>query len=134
MNLKLTAVSGLTLSLLAAAAASCPTGFAQDAENSIITIPDAIDGQFSQSSGTFFENRSIGRQAGRMFGFGYPEREIDWDAATLAESVDTLFLLQNTVDPTIRVPDLANPYTTTLLTMPSGTAPTVGSEFIFEPF
>jgi hypothetical protein len=134
MNLKLTAVSGLMLSLLAVAVAGCPAGFAQDAENTITTIPDAIDGQFSQSSGTYFENRSMARQAGRIFGFSYPEREIDWDAATLAETVDTLFLLQNTVDPTIRVPDLASPYTTTLLTMPSGAAPTVGSEFIFEPF
>jgi hypothetical protein len=132
MNLKLSAISGLTLSLLAAGMTNCPAGFAQDAETTRITIPEALNEQFYQSSGTFFENRSIGRQVGHIFGFGFPEREIAWDAATISETVDNLLLLQNTLDPIIRVPDLANPYTTTLLTMPSGIQPTVGTEFIFE--
>jgi hypothetical protein len=43
-------------------------------------------------------------------------------------------LLQNTADPTLRVPDLANPYNSSLLTMPSSQVPLVGTEFIFERF
>ncbi|MDX5437356.1 MAG: hypothetical protein LPK03_09195 [Pontibacter sp.] len=131
MNCRLSAISGLTLSLLTAMVAGGSAALAQDFTEPQ-TIPDALDEQFFNSSGTYFENRTISRQAAHIFGFGFAEREIDWDANTIAEMVDNLFLLQNTTDPTIRVPDLANPYTTTLLTMPSATSPTVGTEFIFE--
>jgi hypothetical protein len=39
---------------------------------------------------------------------------------------------QNSMDRTLRVPDLSNPYTTSLLTMTGGGSPSVGTQFIFE--
>lgn len=135
MGIKLTHLAGVTLSLMTAVAVLVPASNAQTVDtNAPQTIPDAMDDLLSASSGTFFENRTFGRQAGAMFGFGFRDREIIWDAATVAQEFDALMQLQNTSDPTIRVPDLANPYTTTLLTMPSSQSPYLGTEFIFEPF
>jgi hypothetical protein len=135
MGMKLTHLAGVTLSLLAVTALAAPAIKAQDLDaDTPQTIPEVMDDLLSQSSGTFFENRTFGRQAGNIFGFGFRDREIIWDAATVAQEFDALMRYQNTSDPTIRVPDLANPFTTTLLTMPSSQAPALGTEFIFEPF
>jgi hypothetical protein len=132
MGIQLNHISGLTLSLLTALALAAPSGQAQEA--SVQTIPDAFDDVTSTYSGTFVENRTITRQFNRIIGFGFPERELEWDSDATAAAVRDVFLLQNTADPTIRVPDLLNPFTTTLLTMPSSQTPYVGSEFIFESF
>jgi hypothetical protein len=132
MGIQLNHISGLTLSLLTALALAAPSGQAQEA--SVQTIPDAFDDLTSTYSGTFNENRTITRQFNQIIGFGFPERELEWDADATAAAVRDVLLLQNTSDPTIRVPDLLNPYTTTLLTMPSSQTPYVGSEFIFESF
>ncbi|MFZ4676089.1 MAG: hypothetical protein ACOYM4_10410 [Nodosilinea sp.] len=131
MGIQLNHVSGLTLALLTAAAVGAPMGQAQ--ETAPQTIPDALNELTSTYSGTYFENRTLGRQF-RNWGFGFPERELDWDADATSVAVSDILLLQGTVDPTIRVPDLATPFTTTLLTKPSSQSPYVGSEFIFEPF
>jgi hypothetical protein len=132
MGIQLNHISGLTLALLAAAAVGAPAGHTQ--ETTPQTIPEAIDEATSTYSGTYFQNRTIGRQAANIFGFGFPERELDWDGDAMSAAVKDIFLLQATVDPTIRVPDLSTPFTTTLLTMPSSQTPYVGSEFIFESF
>jgi hypothetical protein len=135
MGIKLTHLAGATVSLLAMAAVSSAAVRAQSIDaNAPQTIPDAMDELLSQKSGTFYGNRSFGRQAANIFGFGFRDREILRDGETVAIEVDALMRLQNTSDPTIRVPDLANPYTASLLTLPSSEAPTVGTEFIFEPF
>jgi hypothetical protein len=132
MGNQLNHISGLTLALLATVAVAAPVGRAQDTV--LQTVPDALDELTSTYSGTFFENRGIGRQTQRMFGFGFPEREIEWDANATSAAVRDLWRLQATADPTIRVPDLATPFNTSLLTAPGSGAPFVGSEFIFEPF
>ncbi|MFQ4137048.1 hypothetical protein PGN35_012080 [Nodosilinea sp. PGN35] len=129
MGIQLNHISGLTLALLAAAALAAPAGHSQEAPR---TILEAMDDLTSTYSGDHIQNRSIRRQAQRMFGFGFPDRALDWDADATAAAVRDIMLLQNTSDPTIRVPDLANPYTTSLLTLPSSRVPYVGSEFIFE--
>ena len=131
MGIQLNHISGLTLALLTAAAVGAPIGQAQ--ETAPQTSPDALNELTSTYSGTYFENRTLGRQF-RNWGFGFPERELDWDADATSVAVSDILLLQGTVDPTIRVPDLATPFTTTLLTKPSSQSPYVGSEFIFEPF
>jgi hypothetical protein len=109
-----------------------PAGHTQ--ETSSQTIPEAFDALTTTYSGDYFRNRGIARQAGRIIGFGFPERELDWDTNATNAAVQDILLLQAAVDPTIRVPDLATPFTTTLLTMPSSRSPYVGSEFIFESF
>lgn len=120
---------------IVAAVAVAPVTLAQEMptpEQS--TIPAAFDDLMSTYSGDFFSNRTISRQGARMVGFGFPERELEWDANATTTAFRDLMRLQNTADPTLRVPDLANPYTSSLLTMPSSQVPLVGTEFIFERF
>lgn len=135
MGIKLTHLAGISVSLLATAAITSPSAKAQTAEVNVPeTIPDAAERLLSESSGEFFENRTFGRQAANMFGLGFRDRELLRDGETVGREFNALMRLQNTSDPTIRVPDLANPYTASLLTLPSSEAPTLGTEFIFEPF
>lgn len=131
MGIQLNHISGLTLALVAVAAIAAPIGRAQEAPQS---IPDAFDDLMTTYSGDYFRNRGVGRSALRMVGFSFPERELQWDANATSAAVRDLWQLQHSADPTVRVPDLANPYTTSLLTMPSSQVPSVGSEFIFESF
>ncbi|NMF84296.1 hypothetical protein [Nodosilinea sp. P-1105] len=130
MGIQLNHISGISLALVAAAAIAAPAGWAQEAPRQ--TIPDAMDELTSTYSGDFYRNRSISRQAARIVGFGFPEREIEWDSHATSAAVRDLMLLQTGVDPTLRVPDMATPFNTSLLTMPSSQAPAVGTEFIFE--
>ncbi|PSR16704.1 hypothetical protein C8255_16495 [filamentous cyanobacterium CCP3] len=131
MGIQLNHISGLVLAALAAAVIA-PAGHAQDTAPA--TIPDALEDLSTTYSGDHFQNRTITGQAKRLFGFPFPERGLEWDANAITAAVDDIMLLQNTSDPTIRVPDLATPYSSSLLTMPSSTNPYVGSEFIFENF
>jgi hypothetical protein len=132
MGIQLNHISGVTLALLAAAAVIAPVGHTQ--ETSPQTVPEALDELMTTYSGDYFRNRGIGRQAKRIVGFSFPERELDWDANATAAAVRDLWMLQSAADPTLRVPDMASPFNTSLLTMPSASRPTVGSEFIFESF
>lgn len=126
-------ISGM-IALLATCTVA-PAAMAQDTQpHELRTIPEAFSDLMSTYSGDFFGNRTIGRQAGRIVGFGFPERELEWDANATSAAFRDLMRLQTTADPTLRVPDLANPYTSSLLTMPSTQVPLVGTEFIFERF
>jgi hypothetical protein len=131
MGIQLNHISGLTLALVAAAAIAAPVGHAQEAPQ---TIPDAFDELMSTYSGDYFRNQGISRRALRLVGFSFPEREVEWDSNATNAATRDLWRLQHSADPTVRVPDLTSPYTTTLLTMPSSRTPSVGSEFIFESF
>ncbi|MGF1519800.1 MAG: hypothetical protein ACFCVB_18630 [Nodosilinea sp.] len=132
MGIQLNHISGITLALLAAAAVIAPVGHSQ--ETSPQTVPDALDELMTTYSGDYFRNRGITRQAKRIVGLSFPERELDWDSNATAAAVRDLWMLQSAADPTLRVPDMASPFTTSLLTMPSSSRPSVGSEFIFESF
>ncbi len=131
MGIQLNHISGLTLALVAAAAIAAPVGRAQEAPQ---TVPDAFDDLMTTYSGDYFRNRGIKRSALRIVGFSFPERELEWDSNATTAAVRDLWRLQHSADPTLRVPDLASPYTTSLLTMPSSRIPSIGSEFIFESF
>ncbi|WOD38604.1 hypothetical protein [Nodosilinea sp. E11] len=131
MGIQLNHISGLALALLAAAVVA-PAAYAQEATPQ--TVPDAMDDLMTTYSGDFFRNRGITRQAKRLVGIGFPERELEWDANATSAAVRDLLLLQTAADPTLRVPDMASPFNTSLLTMPSSRTPYVGSEFIFESF
>ncbi|MGB3137870.1 MAG: hypothetical protein WBG38_16250 [Nodosilinea sp.] len=131
MGIQLNHISGLVLAVLATAVIT-PAGQAQDTAPQ--TLPEALDDLVTTYSGDYFRNRGTTRQAKRIIGLGFPERELEWDGDATAAAVRDIMLLQNTSDPTIRVPDLASPYTSSLLTTPSSSVPYVGSEFIFESF
>lgn len=130
MAIRLKHISG-TLGILALMAIATPAALAQETPE---TIPTAFDRLMSTYSGDFFSNRTPQRQSARIFGFGFPERELEWDSHATNAATRDLWLLQGTVDPTLRVPDLVSPYNASLLTMPSSQAPMVGTEFIFESF
>lgn len=133
MAIRLAQVSG-TVGLVAAMLAFAPSALSQEAQPQLPTIPDAFDDLMSTYSGDFFSNRTIHRQGSRIVGFSFPEKELEWDANATSTVFRELMLLQNTADPTLRVPDLATPYTSSLLTVPSTQVPLVGTEFIFERF
>jgi hypothetical protein len=134
MAIRLKHISG-ALVIAAAIVGMAPASWAQETSSTPPqTIPSAFDDLMSTYSGTYFDNRTISRQWQRIVGFGFPERELDWDANATTTAFQDLMRLQNTIDPTLRVPDLASPYTSSLLTMPSSQSPSVGTEFIFERF
>jgi hypothetical protein len=104
------------------------------------TVPDTFQRALEQDSDNFFGNSTPGRQLEYFFGPGslnrnaFPENEIARDA----KRVDTLyrdFLSQQTTsDPYLRVPDLRNPYDTSVQLLPSSnpSSRVVGSELVFE--
>ncbi|ASC70231.1 uncharacterized protein XM38_011670 [Halomicronema hongdechloris C2206] len=134
-------VSAMTVLATSGAIASEAMAQASDV-NSLETrsIPEAMNDLFYHHSGTYFENRTAWRQLSYMVGPGgwdsarFPEREIAWDADAIHRAHTALMAIQNTSDPTIRVPDLPSPFTTSVQLMPSNQAGTrvMGTEFVFE--
>lgn len=127
----------ISTSFLALAAALVPfSAQAQDASSENVPVLDALDNIFFNHSGTFFEGRTTGAMMSLMFGTGgFPEQQVEWDADAIHRASVDLLILQTQTDPTIRVPDLPNPFTYSLLTSPgyqvTGT-PAFGSQFIYE--
>ena len=130
MAIRLTGFSSISLALVALTSLGAPRALGQ--ETKPLTVPAAMDELVSTYSQNYFSNRTIGRQTARIFGFGFPERELEWDAQALSVAVKDVMYRQNSTDPTLRVPDLSNPYTTSLLTMTGGGSPSLGTQFIFE--
>lgn len=102
-------------------------------------IPEVFEDAFFDDSGTYFENRSIFRQADLIIGSGvpaaFPELEIERDARRIHELYEELLALQVSSDPVIRTPDLASPFSTSILLLPVAPAGSrvVGTELQFEP-
>jgi hypothetical protein len=131
MGIQLKHITSITVALAAACLATAPAALAQEVQ----TIPEAVEDAFFGYSGNFFESGTITGQTTSILGLGgFPEQRIAWDANGVSAIIREQMALQNTLDPTIRVPDLASPFATTLLLMPSyqRAGGTVGSEFIFE--
>lgn len=108
-----------------------PAAFAQEVQ----TVSDAFNELFSTSSEDFYTERRPFNQAAALVGLGgFTEQRTARDAEAINAAYQNLLQLQTTLDPTLRVPDLANPYTSSLLLTPSfqSTSGAVGSEFIFE--
>lgn len=98
-------------------------------------VPRAMNEILNTNSGTYINNRSTPGQLGTMFGVGgFPEQDIMKDAYAVHDTYVYLLDQQTRTDPTIRVPDLLNPYNTSVQLLPSGvsTGAISGSEFVFE--
>lgn len=134
MGSRLQSLVATAIAASAAAIAALPATAQDAALREYETIPEGFVDIFSNASGTYYQNRNLQRQTAFVFGLSFPERELDWDGETLREAYLYHMDLQNTLDPTIRVPDLPTPYTSTLLTGPYLQSGTVvgGSEFIYE--
>lgn len=130
MTIRLIGFPSIILALVTLTSLAAPRALGQ--ETKPLAVPEAMEKLASTYSQNYFSNRSIGRQAGRMFGFGFPERELEWDAHALSVASRDVMHRQNSMDPTLRVPDLTNPYTTSLLTMTGNGSASVGTQFIFE--
>ncbi|HEY9887769.1 MAG TPA: hypothetical protein V6D02_05165 [Candidatus Obscuribacterales bacterium] len=96
--------------------------------------PRAMNEIFNFAGDDYGGNRSVGGQLSTMFGVGgFPENNITKDAYAIYEAYEYMSDLQMRSDATIRVPDLVNPYNTSVQFLPSSSAGMVsGSEFIFE--
>ncbi len=130
MAIRFMGFSSITLALVTLTSFAAPRALGQ--ETRPLTVSEAMGNLASTYSQDYFSNRGIGRQVGRMFGFGFPERELEWDAHSLsAASRDTMYR-QNSMDPVLRVTDLTNPYSTSLLTMKGSGFGSLGTQFIFE--
>lgn len=141
MGIRFSHLTSATVAFAASALVAAPAGLAQETEHrSTTSIPEALNEVFFGYGGTHFDNRTIGRQFTFIFGPGgwdsarFPEREIEWDGDAVHRTYQSLLTLQTTLDPTIRVPDLPSPFSTTLMLLPSyqSSGPVVGSEFIYE--
>ena len=130
-SLSMTTVMTASLTIASVAMAQEP------ATSRSADIPTAIDEIFFGNSGPYSRNRTTWRYGTTFFlGLGgFAEHDILKDVNAI--NAATVFLLneQATSDPTIRVPDLANPYNTSVQFLPAAqqtNSRLSGSEFIFE--
>jgi hypothetical protein len=103
-------------------------------------IPKAMNEVFFGNRGPYYDNQDLWRQANSILGFGginsagFRENQIQWDGDAINRAHVFLMDVQNTSDPTIRVPDLFNPYNTSVQFLPSTqrSSRVSGSEFVYE--
>lgn len=103
-------------------------------------LSETFNRAFTENSGTYFQNRTLGRQVDLIFGIGgidntsFPEREIDRDAELIYVLYQDALYQQSSSDPIIRTPDLPNPYSSSILQSPSSFlgGRVGGSELVFE--
>ncbi|MEL6382695.1 MAG: hypothetical protein AAFQ89_09510 [Cyanobacteria bacterium J06626_18] len=122
--------------VIAASFAVASAAMAQNAPSSRSgDVPEAINEIYYGNTGPYSNNRSVFSYGNLILGTGgFPERRVMRDARAVSEAIYFLMEEQATSTPTIRVPDLFNPYNTSVQFLPAG-QPNVflsGSEFIFE--
>jgi len=83
-------------------------------------IPEVIDRAVIQSSGDFFEERTTGGDARFIFGIDYDEEKLAKDAQRIEVIYQDLLEQQASRGPVLRTPDLANPYSTSVLLIRQG--------------
>ncbi|MGB3789941.1 MAG: hypothetical protein WA949_18165 [Phormidesmis sp.] len=100
------------------------------------TVLESLEEIAENRSGNYFRNRSILGQTSFITGLGgFSENRIRRDAESISGAYDELSILQTQNTPTLRVPDLPNPYTTSVQLLPASQfdSRVVGSELNFEP-
>lgn len=122
----------LTGAVTALGAISAPVANAQEAD----TVLDAVEDVSTRRSGNYYRHRRNLSELNFILGLGgFPDQRINRDAAALSEAYEELMMLQTQNTPTVRVPDLPNPYTTSVQLLPASqfNSRVVGSELNFEP-
>lgn len=100
------------------------------------TVLEAVEDISERRSGNYYRHRSIFSQIGFITGLGgFPEQRLNRDAAALSAASEELMILQTQNTPTVRVPDLPNPYTSSVQLLPTSqiNSRVIGSELNFEP-
>lgn len=83
------------------------------------TIPDQFEDAFFSNGDTIFGNQSLGGTLSLIFGIpGFPENQISRDGRNVNALYREVLEQQVASDPTIRTPDLPNPFSGSLLTTP----------------
>ena len=106
------------------------------AANAQRTVLEAVEDISEHRSGNYYKHRSIFSQIGFITGLGgFPEQRLNRDAAALSGAYQELMILQTQNTATIRVPDLPNPYTSSVQLLPTSqiNSRVIGSELNFEP-
>ena len=112
--------------------AIAPTASAQEAD----TVLDAVENISERRSGNYYRHRTRASQINFITGLGgFADQRVNRDAAALSQAYEELLLLQTQSTATVRVPDLPNPYTTSVQLLPASqfNSRVVGSELNFEP-
>ncbi|MEO0648493.1 MAG: hypothetical protein AAFZ17_20455 [Cyanobacteria bacterium J06650_10] len=115
---------------LVAVGVLAPGAIAQD------SIPEVVDRISEQRSGNYYTNQSFFSQIGQITGLGgFPEHRMNRDTAAVSGTAQELMMLQTQNTPTMRVPDLPNPYNTSVQLLPTSqfNSRVIGSELNFEP-
>lgn len=126
------AASTLALATLAFATAIAPAAKAQEPQ----TVLDMLEDIVENRSGDYFRTRSVGGQLSLIVGLGgFPENRISRDVESISGAYKELLILQTQNTSMLRVPDLPNPYTTSVQLLPASQfdSRVVGSELNFEP-
>lgn len=83
------------------------------------TIPQEFESALYSNGGNFFGNQSLGGTLSLMFGIpGFPENQLTRDGRNVNRLYREVLEQQVASDPTIRTPDLPNPFSGSLLTTP----------------
>lgn len=115
MSMKFKSFIGIVV-LITASTACVSDALADEASPSSRgkTIPEVIDEAANQSSGDFFESRSLEQDAAFTFGIGYDEDKLAKDAQQIQILSEDLLNQQASDGPLIRTQDLVNPYNTSV--------------------
>jgi hypothetical protein len=109
---------GLGLLTIATVMASSYQALAQTATLEP-TIPQEFESAFYSNGDTFFGNQSVGGTLSLIFGIpGFPENQLTRDGRNVNRLYREVLEQQVASDPTIRTPDLPNPFSGSLLTTP----------------
>ncbi|MGB3291549.1 MAG: hypothetical protein WBB01_00995 [Phormidesmis sp.] len=127
-----TAASGL----LGIAGAIALTVLLSPAASAQETVLDTLEDLGSRRSGDYYDHLSPISKIRFITGIGgFPDQRVNRDAQALSRAYQELLVLQTQNTVTIRVPDLPNPYTTSVQLLPTSqiNSRVVGSELNFEP-
>ncbi len=128
------AIAAVTLFTTLTTALLAPAASAQ--ENQPQTIPDAVESIIENRSGDYYHHLTTPSRISFITGIGgFADQRLAKDATALTAAVRELTILQTQNTPTVRVPDLPNPYTSSVQLLPASqnNSRVIGSELNFEP-
>ncbi|MEL6778400.1 MAG: hypothetical protein AAFO06_14190 [Cyanobacteria bacterium J06597_16] len=99
-------------------------------------ILEAVENISENRSGDYYTHLRPLSKIGFITGLGgFADQRVNADAAALAEAYRELMVLQTQNTATVRVPDLPNPYTSSVQLLPASqvNSRVIGSELNFEP-
>ncbi|MGD1901658.1 MAG: hypothetical protein ACFB9N_05405 [Geitlerinemataceae cyanobacterium] len=107
------------------------TSSAEDRRIRQLSIPETLDRAFFEHDRDAYENQTVGRQF-ESYLIDYTENEIERDGELVNVVLRDLLRQQALDSPPIRTADIANPFNSSLMTMPGAgfNPPVRGSEFV----